>query len=98
MPSDFPVKDPQEIWQNQPTEPLKMSATDLRRKALEAQSKARFSVLFTIIVGIMLLHRLRVVLRQGSRPRAHGLCPGESLHDLCRIPRIQVDLAGKLAG
>jgi glucan phosphoethanolaminetransferase (alkaline phosphatase superfamily) len=53
MPGDFPIKGPQEIWQNQPTEPLKMSATDLRRKALEAQSKARFAVLFTIIIAIM---------------------------------------------
>ena len=54
MPSDFPMKDPQKIWQNQPTEPLKMSASDLRRKALERQSKARFEALCTIIIGIIL--------------------------------------------
>jgi hypothetical protein len=53
MPNEFPINDPQSVWQNQLTEPLKMSATDLRRKALEAQSKARFAVLFTIIIGIM---------------------------------------------
>lgn len=53
MPSDFPMKDPQKIWQNQPTEPLKMSANDLRRKALDRQSKARFAAGFTIIIGIV---------------------------------------------
>ena len=51
MPSDFPIKGPQEIWQNQSTEPLKISATDLRRKALALQSKARIAVLFIIIIG-----------------------------------------------
>jgi hypothetical protein len=54
MPSDFPMKDPQQIWQNQPTEPLKMSASDLRRKALDRQSKARFEALSTTIIGIIL--------------------------------------------
>lgn len=53
MPNEFPMNDPQSVWQNQRTEPLRMSANDLRRKALEAQSKARFTVLFTIIIGIM---------------------------------------------
>jgi O-antigen/teichoic acid export membrane protein len=54
MPSDFPMKDPQKIWQNQPTEPLKMSASDLRRKALDRQSKSRFEALSTILIGIVL--------------------------------------------
>ncbi len=87
MPSDFPIKDPQEIWQNQPTEPLKMSATDLRRKALQRQSKARFEALSTIIIGIIPLRRLRVVLCQGPRDAcAHGLGPAESLRDC--VPHI----------
>ncbi len=54
MPSDFPLKDPQKIWQNQPTEPLKMSASDLRQKALDRQSKSRLEARFTIIIGIVL--------------------------------------------
>jgi hypothetical protein len=54
MPGDFPIQDPQKIWQNQSTEPLKMSAADLRRKALAVQSKARFAALFTIVIGIVL--------------------------------------------
>ncbi len=54
MPSDFPTNDPQQIWQNQPTETLKMSARDLRCKAIEQQSKARFQALSTIIIGITL--------------------------------------------
>jgi len=53
MPNEFPMNDPQSVWQNQPTEPLKMSANDLRRKALEAQSKARFAVLFIILIAII---------------------------------------------
>lgn len=53
MPGDFPIRDPQKIWQNQSTEPLKMSANDLRRKAVKAQSKARFAVLFTIVMAII---------------------------------------------
>lgn len=54
MPGDFSMKDPQEIWRSQPTEPLKMSTTDLRRKALNLQSKARFAARFTIVIGAVL--------------------------------------------
>jgi len=53
MPNEFPMNDPQSVWQNQPAEPLKMSATDLRRKALATQSKARYAVLFIIVVAII---------------------------------------------
>jgi hypothetical protein len=82
MPSDFPMKDPQEIWQNQPTEPLKMSATDLRRKALELQSKARFAAVFTIIMGIIFC-----VFFAWSFARAHTLLArmGFALGSLCMI-------------
>jgi len=67
MPSDFPMKDPQKIWQSQPTERLKMSASDLRRKALERQSKARFEALSTIIIGVILC-----VVFAWSFARAHN--------------------------
>jgi hypothetical protein len=36
MPSDFPIKDPQRISQNQPTEPLRMSTAELGHRALQA--------------------------------------------------------------
>jgi hypothetical protein len=82
MPSDFPMRDPQEIWQNQPTEPLKMSATDLRRKALETQLKARFVAFFTIIIGIICC----VVLAWSfARPHAALARIGYGLVSLCMI-------------
>ena len=82
MPSDFPMKDPQEIWQNQPTEPLKMSASDLRRKALVRQSKARLEALSTIIIGIILC-----VVFAWSFARAHEMLArmGWGLLSLCGI-------------
>lgn len=82
MPSDFPMKDPQEIWQNQPTEPLKMSASDLRRKALVRQSKARLEALSTIIIGIILC-----VVFAWSFARAHAMLArmGWGLLSLCMI-------------
>ena len=33
MPTEFPMNDPQAIWQNQPTERFKMKAEELRRQA-----------------------------------------------------------------
>jgi len=82
MPSDFPMKDPQQIWQNQPTEPLKMSASDLRRKALDRQSKARFEALSTIIIGIILC-----IVFAWSFARAHAMLArmGWGLLSLCGI-------------
>ena len=82
MPSDFPMKDPQKIWQNQPTEPLKMSASDLRRKALVRQSKARLEALSTIIIGIILC-----VVFAWSFARAHEMLArmGWGLLSLCMI-------------
>jgi len=82
MPSDFPIKDPQKIWQNQPTEPLKMSATELRHRALDRQSKARFEALSTIIIGIILC-----VVFAWSFARAHTVLArmGWALLSLCGI-------------
>src|ERR1039457_1935766 len=54
MPSEFPMNDPRNIWQNQPTEPFKMSADELRRKAQQRQRKARFEAIYSIIVGLIL--------------------------------------------
>ena len=82
MPSDFPIKDPQEIWQNQPAEPIKMSVTELRHRALEAQSKARFAVLFIIIIGIICCF---VFAWSFARPQAALARMGYGLVSLCII-------------
>ena len=39
MPSEFPMNDPQNIWQKQPTEAFKMSAAELQIKALKFQKR-----------------------------------------------------------
>ena len=54
MPSEFPMKDPRNVWQNQPTEPLRMSAEQLRCKVQRRQSKARFEALYSIVFGLTL--------------------------------------------
>lgn len=54
MPGDFPIQDPQKIWQNQSTEPLKMSATELRHRALQRQSRDRFEARFIALIGLVL--------------------------------------------
>jgi len=54
MPSEFPVNNPRSIWQNQPTEPFKMSADEMRRKAQQLQRKARLVALTWITTGILL--------------------------------------------
>ena len=53
MPDEFPMNDPQNVWQNQPTEAFKMSADQLRHKAQQSQTKARFAALFQIGMGIV---------------------------------------------
>lgn len=54
MPSEFPMNDPKNIWQNQPVEAFKMSADQLRQKALRIQRKARFQALRDMTAGLML--------------------------------------------
>ena|SRR5208283_2766879 len=54
MPSWFPMNDPQNVWQNQPTEAFKMSADQLRHKAEKRQRKGRFSVLFSIVISVII--------------------------------------------
>jgi len=54
MPNEFPENNPQDIWQNQPTEPFKMSANEIRRKAHEHQRKNRSIALFGITIGLFI--------------------------------------------
>lgn len=54
MPNESPMNDPQNIWQNQPTEPYRMSAGELRRRAHLHQTRARRKALLGIIAGILL--------------------------------------------
>jgi len=54
MPNEFPMKDPKDVWQNQPTEAFKMSADQLRRKVKQRQSKTRFEALYSIVIGLTL--------------------------------------------
>src|ERR1022692_2527571 len=89
MPSEFPMNDPRNIWKNQPTEPFKMSADELRRKAQQRQRKARFEAIYSIIVGLILFAffaRVFVQPRMGVGLLSLG-------HLLC-VSGIQMDLAG----
>lgn len=52
MRSEFPMNDPQGIWQNQRTEPLKMSANELHTRARQRQSRARFEARLSIVIGL----------------------------------------------
>jgi membrane protein implicated in regulation of membrane protease activity len=61
------MQDPQSIWKNQPTEAFKMKADELRRKMQQQQRKARFKVIFAIIIGLFLF----VVFGRGAFT-AHG--------------------------
>ena len=54
MPSESPMNDPKSVWQNQPTEPFKMSTSDLRRKVQRGRLKARLEALYSITVGFLL--------------------------------------------
>ncbi|MGB8886094.1 MAG: hypothetical protein WCC87_05180 [Candidatus Korobacteraceae bacterium] len=54
MPTEFPGNDPQNVWQNQPTEAFKMSADQLRLKAQKRQKGARSQVLRDAIIGLTL--------------------------------------------
>ena len=54
MPNEFPVNDPRNIWQEQPTEGFKMSADQLRLKAQKRQKGVRSQVLRDAIIGLVL--------------------------------------------
>jgi hypothetical protein len=50
--SEFPMHDPQNIWQNQSKEPFKMSMTEIRGKAQQRQRRARLEALLEIASGL----------------------------------------------
>ena len=54
MPDEFPMHDPKKIWQDQPTEPIKMSLDEIRRKAQTLQTKSRLKVLAAMLIGLFL--------------------------------------------
>jgi uncharacterized membrane protein YdbT with pleckstrin-like domain len=54
MPDEFPMNDPQKIWQNQPTEAIKMSLDEIRRKAHKLQTKGRLAAVAQIVIGLVL--------------------------------------------
>ncbi len=54
MTSEFPMKDPQNIWQSQSTEAFKMSTDQLRLKTQQGRRKARFQAVYSIILGFIL--------------------------------------------
>jgi lipopolysaccharide export LptBFGC system permease protein LptF len=54
MPDESPMNDPQKIWQDQPTEAMKMSLDEIRRKAQRLRTKGRLAALLTIVIGLVL--------------------------------------------
>lgn len=54
MPNESPLNDPRNIWQNQPAEPYRMSAGELRRRAHLHHTRARRKALLGIVLGILL--------------------------------------------
>jgi len=52
MPDELPMNDPKKIWQDQPTEPIKMSLDEIRRKAEKFQTKSRLKVLMGMVIGL----------------------------------------------
>src|SRR5579864_442274 len=54
MPDEFNLDDPQKIWQEQPTEPIKISLAEIRRKAQKLQTKSRLKVVAAIAIGLFL--------------------------------------------
>jgi hypothetical protein len=54
MPNEYPMNDPRSVWQNQPTEPLKMSADEMRRRAQRFHANARLMALVSITIGLAL--------------------------------------------
>ena len=52
MANEPAMNDPRTIWQNQPKEPFKMSVDEMGRRARRFQMKARFQVVYSIVVGL----------------------------------------------
>jgi len=49
------MNDPQKIWQDQPTEPIKMSLEEIRRRMQKFQTKGRLTVVAQFAIGLVLL-------------------------------------------
>jgi hypothetical protein len=57
------MNDPQKLWQSQPTEPIKMSLDDIRRKVKTFQSKQRLAAIsWMVIAPIMCAFFARTLL------------------------------------
>jgi hypothetical protein len=54
MRNEYPKNDPRSVWQNQPTEPLKMSTDEMRRRAQRFQKDARSMTLLWLTLGLVL--------------------------------------------
>jgi hypothetical protein len=54
MSSEFHMSDPQQLWQNQPTEAFAMSADKLRRKVQQSDRKARRAVFLSAAIALFL--------------------------------------------
>ena len=54
MPDEFHLHDPKKVWQEQPTEPIKMSLDEIRRRAQRLQTISRLKVLAAIVIGLFL--------------------------------------------
>lgn len=54
MPDEFPLNDPKKIWQDQPTEAIKMSLEEVRRKAQKFQTKSRLATIAWFVMGLLL--------------------------------------------
>ena len=82
MPSEFPMHDPQNIWQNQPTEPFQMSTNEIRGKVERRQKKARLEALLSITTGLMIC-----ICFAWTFARSHGMLPrlGLGLLSLCGV-------------
>lgn len=55
MPSDSLPNDPKSIWQNQPTEPSKMTLRMIRRKTQQLHTKTRRELLNSIFVSLFVV-------------------------------------------
>lgn len=51
---EFPAPDPRQLWQNQSTEPFRMSTQQLRLKAAERESRSRTEALASIVLGFVM--------------------------------------------
>ena len=74
MPSEFPMNDPQNIWQNQPTEAFKMSADQLRDKAQKRRKEVPFlSALLDRHHRLILFVFFARAMRHGPTSRFHAV-------------------------